>query len=162
MTVRVAIVDDNRLVREGIEQILALDDGVEVTASCAGLPELIAAIEREPPDVVLTDLRMPPAGDDAGFRLAAQLRETDPEIGVIVVSHYAEPLMALKLLETGPSRRGYLLKARVHRVAYLAAAITAVAQGGAVIDPALVDILLADTSDIAERVKAALVALPGT
>ena len=146
MPVRVIIADDSSIVREGIEQILALDDGLEVAASCAGLPELIEAIERETPDVVLSDLRMPPARDHEGIRVAAWLRETHPEIGVIVLSQYDEPLMALKLIETGPGRRGYLLKARVHRAAELAAAIKAVAQGGVVIDPALVETLFADTT----------------
>jgi DNA-binding NarL/FixJ family response regulator len=144
--VRVIIADDNSIAREAIGQLLALDDSLEVAASCAGLPALLEAIERETPDVVLTDLRMPPAHDDEGLRVAARLRDTRPEIGVIVVSQYAEPLMALKLLETGPSRRGYLLKGGLHRDADLAAAIKAVAEGGVAIDPAIVDMLFAGTS----------------
>jgi DNA-binding NarL/FixJ family response regulator len=154
--VRVVIAEDSDLVRDAIEQMLALDDGLEVAASCADLPELVEAIERETPDVVLADLRMPPAHDDEGNRVAALLRETHPEIGVIVVSHYAEPLIALKLIETGPGGRGYLLKARLHRAAQLAAAIKAVARGGVVIDSTLVEMLFADVSRFERRPLAEL------
>jgi DNA-binding NarL/FixJ family response regulator len=156
MPVRVIIADDSHIVRESIEQILALDEGLEVTASCASRRELIEAIERGPPDVVLTDLRMPPGDDDEGIRVAVRLRETHPEIGVIVISHYVEPLMALKLLETGPGKRGYLLKARLHRGDELAAAIKVVADGGVVIDPTLVEALFADSSRLASAPLAEL------
>ena len=141
MRLRVIIADDSSIVREAIEQLLALDGDLEVVASCGGVPELIEAVEHERPDVVLTDLRMPPARVDEGISVAARLRETHPEIGVIVLSQHDEPLMALKLIETGPGRRGYLLKGRMHRGDELAAAIKTVAQGGVVIDPALVEAL---------------------
>jgi DNA-binding NarL/FixJ family response regulator len=144
--VRVVIAEDSLIVREGIEQILALEDGLELAASCADMPQLMQAVERESPDVVLTDLRMPPAHADEGIRVAARLRETQPQIGVIVLSQYAEPLLALKLIEAGSDRRGYLLKERIHDGAQLRAAIEAVAQGGVVIDPKLVDALFAGKS----------------
>jgi DNA-binding NarL/FixJ family response regulator len=144
--VRVVIAEDSLIVREGIEQILALEDGLELAASCADMPELMEAVEREGPDVVLTDLRMPPAHADEGIRVAARLRETQPQIGVIVLSQYAEPLLALKLIEAGSDGRGYLLKERIHDGAQLRAAIEAVAQGGVVIDPKLVDALFAGKS----------------
>jgi DNA-binding NarL/FixJ family response regulator len=100
------------------------------------------AIERESPDVVLTDIRMPPGQGDEGIRVAGWLREAHPEIGVVVLSQYAEPSYALTLLEPGSDRRGYLLKERVHDSSQLRAAIEAVAQGGAIIDPKLVDALV--------------------
>ena len=143
---RVVIAEDSRMIREAIADLLALDDGLEVRASCADLPELIAAIEREVPDVVLTDLRMPPAPEDAALRLAEWLRDTYPQIAMIVVSHYAEPLIALKLIETGPGRRGYLLKTRLVQAQQLAGAIRRVADGGVVVDSLLTEPLLADPS----------------
>ena len=142
VNVRVVIAEDSLIVREGIQQILALEPDVEVVASCGDLPELMEAIERESPDVVLTDIRMPPGQGDEGIRVAGWLREAHPEIGVVVLSQYAEPSYALTLLEPGSDRRGYLLKERVHDSSQLRAAIEAVAQGGAIIDPKLVDALV--------------------
>ena len=136
------IAEDSLIVREGIQQILALEPDVDVVASCGDLPELMEAIERESPDVVLTDIRMPPGQGDEGIRVAGWLREAHPEIGVVVLSQYAEPSYALTLLEPGSDRRGYLLKERVHDSSQLRAAIEAVAQGGAIIDPKLVDALV--------------------
>ena len=146
--VRVAIAEDSLIVREGLEQILALEDGLELVASCADLPQLMEAIERELPDVVLTDLRMPPSYDDEGIRAAAWIRETRPQTGVIVLSQYADPRLALKLLETGSDGRGYLLKERIRDRAQLRAAIEAIAGGGAVIDPKLVDALISPRSSV--------------
>src|SRR4051794_31073103 len=137
MNVRVVIAEDNLLVREGIQQILALEPDVDVVASCGDLPELMAAIERESPDVVLTDIRMPPGQGDEGIRVAGWLREAHPEIGVVVLSQYAEPSYALTLLEPGSDRRGYLLKERVHDSSQLRAAIEAGAPGGAGLRPQL-------------------------
>ncbi len=142
VNVRVVIAEDSLIVREGIQQILALEPDVDVVASCGDLPELMEAIERETPDVVLTDIRMPPGQGDEGIRVAGWLREAHPEIGVVVLSQYAEPSYALTLLEPGSDRRGYLLKERVHDASQLRAAIEAVAQGGAIIDPKLVDALV--------------------
>jgi DNA-binding NarL/FixJ family response regulator len=139
---RVVIADDSLIAREGIEQILAGEPDLEVVASCGDLPELLEAVERERPDVVLTDIRMPPSQSDEGIRVATQLRETHPEVGVIVLSKYEEPGYALTLLENGSDRRGYLLKERVHDRAQLRTAVEAVAKGGTVIDPKLVDALV--------------------
>src|SRR3954447_5568042 len=142
VNVRVIIAEDSLIVRERIQQILALEPDVDVVASCGDLPELIEAIERESPDVVLTDIRMPPDQGDEGIRVASWLRDAHPEGGVVVLSQYAEPSYALTLLEPGSDRRGYLLKERVHDASQLRAAIEAVAQGGAMIDPKLVDALV--------------------
>jgi DNA-binding NarL/FixJ family response regulator len=146
MPIRVALADDSLLVREGLEQVLAAQPGVDVVASCADLPSLLAAIEVEPPDVVLTDIRMPPSRTDEGIRVAATLRESHPSIGVVVLSQYAEPSYAMELLDSGSDGRGYLLKERVHDGAQLRAAIETVAEGGSVIDPKVVELLVAATS----------------
>ncbi len=98
------------------------------------------------PDVVLTDIRMPPTSSDEGIRLAGELRETHPQIGVVVLSQFSDPIYALALLERGSDRRAYLLKERVHNRAELMAAIRAVAEGGSMIDPKIVEALVAARS----------------
>jgi DNA-binding NarL/FixJ family response regulator len=143
VNVRVVIAEDSLIVREGIQQILALEPDVEVVASCGDLPELMAAIERESPDVVLTDIRMPPTNTNEGIRLAAQLRREHPDIGVVVLSQYADPGYVLQLLESGSEGRAYLLKERVHERHQLVAAIEAVANGESVIDSKIVEVLVA-------------------
>jgi DNA-binding NarL/FixJ family response regulator len=150
VAIRAVIADDNLIAREGIERILATDPQLEVVASVGDLEQLTAAVERERPDIVLTDIRMPPSLSDEGIRFANRLRETHPEIGVIVLSQYDEPRMALSLIELGSDRRGYLLKDRVHDHAQLRAAIEAVVQGGAVIDPKLVDALVSGKARLAD------------
>ena len=136
---RVVIAEDNLIAREGILQLLALEPEFEVVAACGDLPEVLEAVEREAPDAVLTDIRMPPSHSDEGIRIANQLRKTHPEVGVIVLSQYDEPMYALSLLEAGSDRRGYLLKERVHDAAELRDAVQAVVRGGAVIDSTVVD-----------------------
>jgi len=143
MSVRIVLADDNLLVREGIERILDGRSGVEVIAACGDLPSLLEAIDRDPPDVVVTDIRMPPTNTDEGIRLAARLRDTHPQIGVVVLSNYAEPSYALALMETGSAGRAYLLKERVHHHAQLMSAIESVAAGGSVMDPKVVEPLVA-------------------
>src|SRR5207253_1071340 len=106
-------------------------------------PPLVEAIERERPDVVLTDIRMPPTNTDEGIRAAAHLREVNPEAGAVVLSQYADAEYALAFLEGGSRGRGYLLKERVSDVEQLIAAIREVARGGSVIDPRVVDGLVA-------------------
>jgi DNA-binding NarL/FixJ family response regulator len=155
MAIRVAVAEDTLIVREGLEQMLASSPGVEVVSSCADFESLLDAIEREVPDVVLTDIRMPPAGSDEGIRVAAMLRESHPEIGVVVLSQFAEPSYVLRLLDAGSDRRGYLLKERVHNRGELISAIDAVSQGGSVIDPKIVEVLVAakaraETSPLSE------------
>jgi DNA-binding NarL/FixJ family response regulator len=113
-----------------------------VVAACGDLDGLLEAIERERPDVVLTDIRMPPMNTEGGIRLAAQLRESHPGIGVVVLSHYADPTYVLSLLEAGSDRRGYL-KDRVRDRGQLVSAIDMVARGGSVIDPKIVEVLVA-------------------
>jgi DNA-binding NarL/FixJ family response regulator len=143
VTVRVAIADDSLLMREGLRELLAGEAGIEVVASCADLPSLLDAIDENSPDVVVTDIRMPPTQSDEGIRAAIQLRDTHPHIGVVVLSQYDEPSYALALLEGGSARRGYLLKERVHDRAQLVSAIESVAEGGSFIDPTIVEVLVA-------------------
>ncbi len=146
MPIRVALADDNLIVREGLEQMLAGETEIEIVASCVDLPSLLAAVEAESPDVVLTDIRMPPSQGDEGIRIATALRETHPEIGVIILSQYDDPDHVLALLELGSERRGYLLKERIHDRGQLVNAIETIAEGGSVIDPRVVDILVAARS----------------
>lgn len=144
MAIRVVIADDHYLVREGIRRLLETEPEVEVVAACADLDSLLEAVDAELPDVVLTDIRMPPGNADEGIRAAERLRETHPEVGVVVLSQYAEPRYALALLDAGTARRGYLLKERVDDLGQLVGAITAVASGGSTIDPRIVESLVAE------------------
>jgi DNA-binding NarL/FixJ family response regulator len=142
MGLRVALGEDSLIVREGVRQLLALDSAVEIVAAVADLDSLRDACEQHRPDVVLTDIRMPPTSTDEGIRLAAELRDSHPGIGVVVLSQFADPLYALALLDRGSDGRAYLLKERVHNRAELMAAIRAVAEGGSMIDPKIVESLV--------------------
>jgi DNA-binding NarL/FixJ family response regulator len=142
--IRVVLADDNLLIREGLERVLAAQAGIEVVATCSDLPSLQAAIDRDQPDVVLTDIRMPPSNLDEGIQVATRLRDTDPSVGVVVLSQYAEPSYALALLD-GSAGRGYLLKERVHDGAQLRSSIETVAAGGSVIDPKVVELLVSSS-----------------
>ena len=143
MGVRVVIAEDSLLVREGIQELLSTSPGTEVVALCEDEDSVLEAIETSRPDVVLTDIRMPPTRTDEGIRLANHLREHHPSVGVVVLSQYSEPSYVLGLLEAGSDGRGYLLKERVHNRSELAAAIRAVASGGSVVDPKIVEALVA-------------------
>jgi DNA-binding NarL/FixJ family response regulator len=142
VALRIALAEDSFIVREGIEQVLRGDDGLEVIAGCADMPSLLAAVEADPPDVVLTDIRMPPDGDDAGIQIASRLRESNPEVGVVVLSQYSEPAYVLRLLGEGSEGRAYLLKERIADREQLTRAIRAVAEGGSAIDPKIVEVLV--------------------
>ena len=143
MGIRVAVGEDSLIVREGLEQLLAASPTIEVVASCNDLDSLLEAVDSHEPDVVLTDIRMPPSNTDEGIRLAGELRDSHPGIGVVVLSQFADPLYALALLDRGSDGRAYLLKERVHNRAELMAAIRAVADGGSMIDPKIVESLVA-------------------
>jgi len=143
MPLRLVIADDHLLVREGLQRLLETDPDIEIAAVCGDLDSLLAAVETEHPDVVVTDIRMPPDNTDEGIRAAERLRTTDPDVGVVVLSQYATPSYALALLEGGSAGRSYLLKERVQEPDQLVAAIRAVATGGSVIDPRVVEALVA-------------------
>ena len=136
------LAEDDFLVREGVRRVLEAVPDVTVVAECSDGDELLAAIDEDPPDVVLTDLRMPPSGADEGIRIATRLRTTHPTIGVVVLSQFAEPEYALALLEQGSERRAYLLKERIHDRSAIASAIRDVAHGGSAVDANVVDALL--------------------
>jgi DNA-binding NarL/FixJ family response regulator len=143
MALRVVVGEDSLLVREGLQQLLAASPSVEVAATCGDLDSLRDAIDSQRPDVVLTDIRMPPTNTEEGIALAAGLRESHPGMGVVVLSQYSDPTYVVSLLESGSDRRGYLLKERVHDRGQLISAIDAVARGGSVIDPKIVEVLVA-------------------
>jgi DNA-binding NarL/FixJ family response regulator len=140
--IRVVYADDSFLMREALEAVLMRLDGVEVVAGCSDGDALLAAVEDQRPDVVVTDMRMPPSGDEEGIRVANRLRKCHPGIGVVVLTQYAEPRYGLELLQAGTEGRGYLLKERVNDPRELHAAIEAVAHGGAVFDAAVVRLLV--------------------
>ena len=146
MPIRLVLAEDHYLVREGVRGLLASQPDLEVVAACGDLDSLLAAVETEHPDVVVTDIRMPPGNSDEGIQAAARLRTSDPDIGVVVLSQYATPTYALALLESGSERRSYLLKERVQDVEQLASAIRAVAEGGSVIDPKVVEALVGENT----------------
>ncbi len=146
MSIRVAIAEDNALLRDGLARLITSVAGFELAGTSGDYDELIALVHETNPDVVVTDIRMPPTGTDEGIRAAATLRTTHPHIGVIVLSQYVSPAYAMALLADGSERRGYLLKDRVADVDDLVAAIRVVATGGAVIDPKVVDQLVSSSS----------------
>ena len=142
MSIRVILAEDDFLVREGIRRVLEAVPDVTVVAECGDGDQLLAAVEENPPDVVVTDVRMPPSGADEGIRIANRLRGTHPAVGVVVLSQFAQPEYALALLEHGSHRRAYLLKERVHDRSVIAAAIRDVAHGGSAVDAKVVDALV--------------------
>jgi DNA-binding NarL/FixJ family response regulator len=139
MPIRVVLAEDNTLLREGVARLIERADDLELAGSAGDLPELLALIDAEEPDVVVTDIRMPPTGTDEGIQVASRLRQEHPGTGVVVLSQYAEPAYALALLDGGSEGRAYLLKERVSDVDDLLAAIREVAEGGSVIDPKVVE-----------------------
>jgi DNA-binding NarL/FixJ family response regulator len=144
VALRLVLAEDHYLVREGLRSLLETSPDLEIVAACGSLEELLQAVETEQPDVVLTDIRMPPTGIDEGIRAAGQLRATHPDVGVVVLSQYTQPGYALTLLESGSERRAYLLKERVDDLEQLVDAIRTVAAGGSVIDPKVVETLVAE------------------
>jgi DNA-binding NarL/FixJ family response regulator len=144
--IRLVLAEDNYLVREGVRRLLETQPDLEIVAVCGDLDSLLAAVAAERPDVVVTDIRMPPDGADEGITAAERLRETNPEVGVVVLSQYANPSYALALLEGGSAGRAYLLKERVEDLEQLVTAIHAVVDGGSVIDPKVVDALVAENA----------------
>jgi DNA-binding NarL/FixJ family response regulator len=142
VAIRIVLAEDDYLAREGIRRLLETQPDLEVVAACADLDSLLAAVDVERPDVVLTDIRMPPGGSDEGIQAAERLRETRPEIGVVVLSQFSDPEYALALLEQGSEGRAYLLKERVNDLEQLVGAIHEVAAGGSAIDSKVVDSLV--------------------
>ena len=146
MPIKVVLAEDSYLVREGMRRMLENEPDIELLAVCEDYDSLLSAIASTQPDVVLTDIRMPPTGTDEGIRAAERLRQVRPAAGVILLSQYADPGYALAFLERGTEGRAYLLKERVADLDQLLAAIRQVAQGGSVIDPKVVEVLVAARS----------------
>jgi DNA-binding NarL/FixJ family response regulator len=140
--IRVVVAEDAFLVREAVSRLLADAPSVDLIASVADSATLMATVEERDPDVVVTDIRMPPTGTDEGVLAAAELRASHPDVGVVVLSQYAEPAYVLKLLEQGSARRAYLLKERIHHRGQLVDAVRAVYDGGSFIDPKIVELLV--------------------
>ena len=142
MPIRLVLADDHFLLREGVAALIATEDELELVASCNDYDSTVAAVDQHRPDVLVTDIRMPPTGTDEGVRLAAQLRATHPTTGVVVLSQFVEPTYALDLLADGSAGRAYLLKERVSEIDELVNAIRAVSAGGSWIDPRVVEALV--------------------
>jgi DNA-binding NarL/FixJ family response regulator len=140
--IRAVLGDDNFLAREGITRVLDAIEDVDLVAACGDLDELRSTVERLKPDVVVTDIRMPPTNTDEGIRFAIELRGSLPEVGVVVLSQHAEPSYAMSLFEDGSSRRAYLLKERVKDKDELARALREVVAGRSIVDPRIVDKLV--------------------
>lgn len=138
---RIVLADDHLLIREGVSALLSSIDGVTVVSECSDYDELLAAVEREQPDVVVTDIRMPPTNTDEGIRAAQQIRASMPTTGVVVLSQYADPSFVLRLFEDGSDRLGYLLKDRVTR-GEMQRSLRAVTEGGSAVDAKIVEVLV--------------------
>ena len=144
--IRLVLAEDQYLLREALRGLLETREDFEIAAVCEDLDSLLEAVEAERPDVVVTDIRMPPENTDEGIQAAIRLRETSPEVGVVVLSQYATPTFVLALLEGGCERRAYLLKERVKDLDQLVGAIHAVAAGGSVMDSKVVETLVAENA----------------
>jgi DNA-binding NarL/FixJ family response regulator len=142
MPIRIVLAEDHFLLREGLRRLLEAEPDLDVVAVCESLDTLLDAVAAEKPDVVITDIRMPPTNLDEGIRAAEQFRATHPDLGVVVLSQYVEPGYAHALFNGGTERRAYLLKERVSDMEQLAGAIRSVAAGGSAVDPKVVEALV--------------------
>jgi DNA-binding NarL/FixJ family response regulator len=154
--VRVVFAEDNYLVREGTAALLASSDEVDLLATASDLDELLAAVEAERPDAVLTDIRMPPTNTTEGIDAARKIREQHPDVGVVVLSQYAEEEYVYELLKDGAAGLGYLLKERVADLEEVVRALNEVAKGGSVLDPRVVEALVARKDKLAHSPLAQL------
>jgi DNA-binding NarL/FixJ family response regulator len=146
LTTSIVVADDSYLVREAVVRLLEAEDNLSVAGVAGSFDELVALVDELAPDVVVTDIRMPPTGTDEGIRAAARFRQSHPKTGVVVLSQFAAPSYALALLEAGSDGRAYLLKDRVADADDLVDAVRAVATGGSVIDAKVVEQLVASRS----------------
>ena len=149
MSLRIVLAEDSLLVREGIVRLLSTVPDINVVASCADYDEVITAVEDQVPDVVVTDVKMPPTSNDEGIRLAGELRDRHPNLGVVVLSQYYDVNYVLALFEAGSDRRAYLLKERLTDRSVLVSAIRSVAAGGSSVDSKVVDVLVRGRSGAA-------------
>ncbi len=150
MTLRVVVADDDLLVRRGVVSVLGVIDNTEVVAEAGSLDELLAAVDQHKPDVVVTDIRMPPTLTNEGIQATRSIRAGYPDCGVVVLSQHAEPEFVSAVFEAGNDGVAYLLKENVGDIATLTQAVTAVASGGSAVDPAVVSALVAIKADSAQ------------
>jgi DNA-binding NarL/FixJ family response regulator len=143
MTIRVVFGEDSYLARQAILSVLREEEDIDVVATCSDYDSLRLTVADVQPDVVLADISMPPTHTDEGIRLAAELRKTQPAVGVVILSQYAEPVFATKLLEESSDRRAYLLKERVQSRGDVTHALREVVAGRSIVDARIVDLLLA-------------------
>lgn len=142
MVLRLVLAEDSFLVREGVRLLIDTQPDWELAGVAGSLPALIDLVDEQHPDIVLTDVRMPPGNADEGIAAAETLARTHPEIGVVVLSQYVEPEWAVRLFAPSAAGRAYLLKERVGDLGQLRGAIEAVADGGTMLDPLVVDALV--------------------
>jgi DNA-binding NarL/FixJ family response regulator len=154
--VRVVFAEDNYLVREGTAALLLSSGEVELVGTAATLDELLTAVEEHKPEAVLTDIRMPPTNTTEGIDAARRIREEHPEIGVVVLSQFAEEEYAYDLLKDGAAGLGYLLKERVSDLDELVRALNEVSRGGSVLDPKVVEALVSAKDRMAHSPLSAL------
>jgi DNA-binding NarL/FixJ family response regulator len=155
---RLVFAEDNYLLRQGTAALLERMKGLELVATASTLDELIAAVEEHRPDAVLTDIRMPPTNTIEGIEAARRIRSEHPEIGIVVLSQFDDEVYAYELLRDGAAGLGYLLKERVADVREIARALEEVARGGSVLDPRVVEALVARKEALAKSPLAALTA----
>jgi DNA-binding NarL/FixJ family response regulator len=139
--VRVVIADDSVLVREGIASLLTRA-GIDVAAQVSSPDELLGEVDRNPPDVAVVDIRMPPTHTDEGLRAAHEIRRRHPDVAIMILSQYVEAGIATRLLAEDPERLGYLLKDRVTAPAEFVDALERIVEGGSALDPQIVSGLL--------------------
>jgi DNA-binding NarL/FixJ family response regulator len=154
--IRVVIADDAYVIREGLAATLSTEPDIELVGCCSDGNELSRAIAAQHPDLIITDVRMPPGGDGEGIRIASRLRESHPDVGVIVLTQYIEPAYAVALMQGGTSGRAYLLKDRIHDRAELVNDIRAVAAHGSALDPCVIEALIQSRTNEADSKVAAL------
>jgi DNA-binding NarL/FixJ family response regulator len=158
MVIRAVVAEDSYLIREGMRMLLATQSDIELVATATSLPQLLDAVAAHGPDVVVTDIRMPPHDRDEGIQAAETLARTHPNLGVVVLSNYVEPDWALRLFESAPAGRAYLLKERVGDLDQIRQAIDTVIAGGSVLDPLVVEALVRSRGRRAESPLARLTA----
>jgi DNA-binding NarL/FixJ family response regulator len=142
MSIRVLLGEDNVLLREGMRGLLSAAEGIEVVAACGDLGATLEQLDALRPDVVVTDIRMPPSGTDEGVQVARHCQAHHPDTGVLLLSQYVDPAYVRSLLASGAAGRGYLLKERVSEVDELVSAVVTVAEGGSVVDPEVISHLV--------------------
>jgi DNA-binding NarL/FixJ family response regulator len=154
--IRVVFAEDNYLVREGTAALLSSSDAVELVGTATTRDELLAAVDEHTPDAVLTDIRMPPTGTNEGIEAAKAIRTRHPDIGVVVLSQFVEEEYAYELLKDGAAGLGYLLKERVADLDEVVRALNEVTRGGSVLDPVVVEALVAAKGRLAHSPLASL------